>query len=216
MPRPRIPGVVAVALLATALAAPAAFAQPAAPSPAPSPDSPTVRGPAAPAAAEAGQQQQQQQQQQAQGGRRSSQIIGFAVHNDRDERIGTVDDLIVGPDGRISAAVLSVGGFLGLGAKLVAMPYGQLRFEQRAPAEGPTPEARVGAPAVPDPRAEERWRTAPSAGAPAGAPVGPAPEAGGGPGAAPPAALRPVRNRLVLPGATRDSLRSLPEFNYTD
>jgi hypothetical protein len=215
VPRPRIPGVVAVALLATALAAPAASAQPAAPSPAPSPDSPTARGPAAPAAAaaEAGQQQQQQQQQQqAQGGRRASQIIGFAVHNDRDERIGAVDDLIVGPDGRISTAVLSVGGFLGLGAKLVAVPYGQLRFEQRAPADGPTPEARVGAPAVPAPRAEERWRTDRSA----GAPVGPAPEAGGGPGAAPPAALRPARTPLVLPGATRDSLRSLPEFNYTD
>jgi PRC-barrel domain len=210
MLRLRIPGA-AAALLATALAAPAAFAQPAAPSPAPSPDSPTVRGPAAPAAAEAG-QQQQQQQQQAQGGRRSSQIIGFAVHNDRDERIGTVDDLIVGPDGRISAAVLSVGGFLGLGAKLVDVPYGQLRFEQRAPADGPTPEARVGAPAVPDPRAEERWRTGPRA----GAPVDPAPGAGGGPGATPPAALRPARTRLVLPGATRDSLRSLPEFNYTD
>ena len=86
MPRLRIPGAAAAALLATALAAPAAFAQPAAPSPAPIPDSPTARGPAAPAA-EAG------RQQQAQEGRRSSRIIGSIVYNDRDERIGTVDDL---------------------------------------------------------------------------------------------------------------------------
>jgi hypothetical protein len=206
--RPCIPGAVAAGLLATTLAAPAAFAQSAASPQAPDPASPTAHGPAAPAA-EAG------QQQPAEGGRRSSRIIGSAVHNDRDERIGTVDDLIVGQDGRISEAVLSVGGFLGLGAKLVAVPYGQLRFERRAgdrTTDGPTPADRAGAPAFPDPAAEERWRTNPDA----GAPVGPAPEAGGGPGVAPPVARRAAETRLVLPGATQASLRSLPEFDYGD
>jgi sporulation protein YlmC with PRC-barrel domain len=195
MPRLRIPGAAATALLA-------AFAQPAAPAP----DSPTARGPATPAA-EAG------QQQQAQEGRRSSQIVGMTVYNDRDERIGTVDDLIVGQDGRISEAVLSVGGFLGLGAKLVAVPYDQLRFEPRTAdriTDGPTPAARVAAPVVPDPREEARWRTNPGA----AAPVEPAPEAGGGPGTAPPVARLAAGTRLVLPGATQASLRSLPEFNY--
>lgn len=193
MPRLRIPGAAAAALLATALAAPAAFAQPAAP------------------AAEAG--------QQAQEGRRSSRIVGSAVYNDRDERIGTVDDLMVGQDGRISGAVLSVGGFLGLGAKLVAVPYDQLRFEPRAAdrtTDDPAPAARAGTPAVPDPRAEERWRTDPGAAAP-----GPAPGAEGAPSPTPPStaplvARLAARPRLVLPGATRDSLRSLPEFDYRD
>jgi sporulation protein YlmC with PRC-barrel domain len=194
--RPRIPGAVAAAaLLAAALAAPAASAQPAAPSPAP--------------AAEAG-------QQQAQEGRRSSQIVGSAVYNDRDERIGAVDDLIVGQDGRISEAVLSVGGFLGLGAKLVAVPYDRLRFEPRSAeraADGPAPAAPAGAPAVPDPAAEERWRT--DAGA--AAPTGPAPEAGRSPAAAPLVARLVARPRLaLLPGATQESLRALPEFNYRD
>ena len=159
MPRLRIPGAAAAALLATALAAPAAFAQPAAPSPAPIPDAPAARGPAT-RAAEAG------QQAQAQEGRRSSRIIGSIVYNDRDERIGTVDDLMVGQDGRISGAVLSVGGFLGLGAKLVAVPYDQLRFEPRTAdrtTDDPAPAARAGTPAVPDPGPEERWRTDPRA-----------------------------------------------------
>jgi sporulation protein YlmC with PRC-barrel domain len=205
MLRLRIPGMVVAALLATALAVPAVFAQPTTPSPAPTPDTPTARGPAAPAA-EAG------QQQQAQEGRRSSQIAGTTVYNDRDERIGTVDDLIVGQDGRISEAVLSVGGFLGLGVKLVAVPYNQLRFEPRTADRTADGHALAGTPAVPDPRAEARWRTDPSA----GAPVGPAPEAGGGPSTAPPVARPTARTRLVLPGATQDSLRSLPEFNYRD
>ena len=156
----------------------------------------------------------------AQEGQRSSQIVGTTVYNDRDERIGTVDDLIVGQDGRISEAVLSVGGFLGLGAKLVAVPYDQVRFEQRATeprtadrtTDGPAPAAPAGT--VPDPRAEARWRTDPSPST--GTPAGPAPEAGGGPGTAPLVARLAARTRLVLPGATRDSLRSLPEFNYRD
>src|SRR5690349_23137129 len=67
--------------------------------------------------------------QRTHGAWRSSEIVGTAVYNDHDERIGSVDDLLVGQDGKISETVLSVGGFLGLGAKLVAVPYSQLRFE---------------------------------------------------------------------------------------
>jgi PRC-barrel domain len=153
---------------------------------------------------------------QAQEGRRSSQIIGSTVYNDSDERIGTVDDLIVGQDGRLSEAVLSVGGFLGIGTKLVAVPYGELRFEPRGAdriTDGPSPAARVAAPVVPDPRTEERWRTG-VAGVGTAAPVEPAPEAGGGPGTASSVARLAAGPRLVLPGATQASLRSLPEFNY--
>src|SRR3954471_23094362 len=63
----------------------------------------------------------------ADGGWRSSQIVGATVYNDADQRIGTVDDLIVGQDGKLNTAVLSVGGFLGIGSKLVKVPYDQLR-----------------------------------------------------------------------------------------
>src|SRR5205823_456569 len=56
-------------------------------------------------------------------------------YNDSDQSIGTVDELIVGQDGKINTAVISVGGFLGIGIKLVRVPYGQLRFEERAPTD---------------------------------------------------------------------------------
>jgi hypothetical protein len=129
--------------------------------------------------------------QRAHGGWRSSRIVGATVYNDRDERIGTVDDLIIGQDGRISEAVLSVGGFLGIGAKLVAVPYGQLRFEENI-------EGRVA-----------------DAVAPPAALVTP-PAALGTPAVAPPPARPVVTTRMVLPGATRDSLAALPGFNYRD
>ncbi len=42
-----------------------------------------------------------------------------------------VDEIIVGPDGKAPFVVLSVGGFLGVGDKLVALPYEQMRTMAR-------------------------------------------------------------------------------------
>ncbi len=90
-------------------------------------------------------------------GYRMTSLIGRDVFNDRDESVGVVDDFIMTretPD-RISFAVLEVGGFLGIGAKLVAIPFDSLQFDQSGD-----------------------------------------------------------KLRIVLPGATRDTLEKLPEFVY--
>jgi sporulation protein YlmC with PRC-barrel domain len=84
-------------------------------------------------------------------GHRASKLLGAPVYNEQEERVGTVDDLIITPDRALSYAILSVGGFLGLGRRLVAIPVEQLRNEQ---------------------------------------------------------------GRLILPGATREALKKLPEFEY--
>ncbi|MEM1432215.1 MAG: PRC-barrel domain-containing protein [Pseudomonadota bacterium] len=49
-------------------------------------------------------------------------LIGAAVHNESDQTIGKVHDLIVGVEGEVSLAIVEVGGFLGLGSKWVAVP----------------------------------------------------------------------------------------------
>lgn len=59
---------------------------------------------------------------------RASKVIGSAVYNDRDEKIGSLDDLLIGRDNKPLTAVISVGGFLGGGGKLVAVPYNSLKF----------------------------------------------------------------------------------------
>ena len=64
-----------------------------------------------------------------QGGSRISKLIGSAVYNDQNEKVGSVDDLIMKDGNRIVMAVVSVGGFLGIGNKLVAVPYDQLHVE---------------------------------------------------------------------------------------
>jgi len=57
------------------------------------------------------------------------QILGRAVFNEKNEKIGTVDDLIIAPDKALSYAIIGAGGFVGLGRHDVAIPVNQ--FEER-------------------------------------------------------------------------------------
>jgi hypothetical protein len=50
-------------------------------------------------------------------GYRSSMVVGSSVVNDANETIGTIDDVLVSRDGRQPYAVLSIGGFLGIGTR---------------------------------------------------------------------------------------------------
>ena len=60
---------------------------------------------------------------------RASDLIGMEVYNYTDEHIGEVDDLIItGDDQSVAHAVISVGGFLGIGDKLVSIPYSDLQM----------------------------------------------------------------------------------------
>src|ERR1700750_2420376 len=61
-------------------------------------------------------------------GYRASKVIGSSVVNDANETIGKIDDLLVSSDGKQPYAVLSVGGFLGMGTRLVVVPYDRLNF----------------------------------------------------------------------------------------
>lgn len=54
---------------------------------------------------------------------KASKVIGFSVANKQDEKLGSVDNLIIDlPAGRIVHVVLSSGGFLGIGDALNAVP----------------------------------------------------------------------------------------------
>ena len=78
-------------------------------------------------------------------------ILGQPVYNDKDERVGWVDDIIVTPDKAVSYAIVNAGGFLGLMKHNVAIQASQFKS---------------------------------------------------------------VDNKIVLPGATKETLKAMPEFNY--
>jgi hypothetical protein len=84
-------------------------------------------------------------------GYRTSKVVGSTVINETNENVGTIDDLIVTPSDKVPFAVLSVGGFLGMGTKYVVVPFTSLQVKDK---------------------------------------------------------------QMVLPGATKDSLKALPEFKY--
>jgi sporulation protein YlmC with PRC-barrel domain len=74
-------------------------------------------------------------------------ILGQPVYNDNNERVGSVDDIIITPD----KAIINAGGFLALAKHDVAIPVSQIKL---------------------------------------------------------------VDNKLVLPGATKEALKAIPEFQY--
>lgn len=60
---------------------------------------------------------------------KASEIIGRSVQNDRGDKLGEIKDLVIDPDrNRVAYAVLTFGGFMGLGDKLFAIPSGVLQL----------------------------------------------------------------------------------------
>jgi sporulation protein YlmC with PRC-barrel domain len=62
-------------------------------------------------------------------GYRASKLIGSSIVNDQNEKVGTIEDIIIGRD-RVLFAVLQVGGFLHLGGRMVAVPYQSLVLDE--------------------------------------------------------------------------------------
>jgi sporulation protein YlmC with PRC-barrel domain len=102
-------------LVGSALLATVAFAQ--------SPTATSDRTTAAPAAVS---------DSSFQGNWRASKMVGLSVYNDKNESIGSINDMLTDKDGKIKAVVIGVGGFLGIGEHLVAIPFDQVKFVDEA------------------------------------------------------------------------------------
>jgi sporulation protein YlmC with PRC-barrel domain len=61
-------------------------------------------------------------------GFRASKLAGTSVYNRDKDKIGTIDDLILSPSDHSAFAILSVGGFLGMGKHYVAVPFSDLQI----------------------------------------------------------------------------------------
>jgi len=63
---------------------------------------------------------------QASGQWLGSDLIGTEVVTSTDEKLGSISDVVLERDGSVIAAVIDVGGFLGIGAKPVAVSFDSL------------------------------------------------------------------------------------------
>jgi sporulation protein YlmC with PRC-barrel domain len=120
----------------------------------PSPAAPTkAEPPAAPVAGHIPLGVSVQESQLVATGWRVSKLMHADIRNERGDKVGKVDDILVASDGSLSTAIIDVGGFLGMGEHRVAIPVQQFSMGEK--------------------------------------------------------------NRITLPGATKDSLKQLPEFEYS-
>jgi sporulation protein YlmC with PRC-barrel domain len=62
------------------------------------------------------------------GNWRASKVVGLNVYNDNNESVGSINDMLMDKGGSIKAVVIGVGGFLGVGEHLVAVPFDKVKF----------------------------------------------------------------------------------------
>ena len=134
-----------------------------------------------------------------QGNWRASKMVGLSVYNEKNESLGSINDFLTDKAGNIKAVVIGVGGFLGVGEHLVAVPFDKIKFVTE-------PIVYTGV-----------------AGAPNATGTGTRPASSTTTGAATtreqPAAIAVKPNPWypdhALYNATKDELKALPEFKYS-
>ncbi|MFX0543702.1 PRC-barrel domain-containing protein [Roseovarius sp. S4756] len=60
----------------------------------------------------------------------TEELLGTTVYGSNDEWVGEISELALGDDGNVSAVILDIGGFLGLGERAVSMPMDQVELRR--------------------------------------------------------------------------------------
>ena len=134
---------------------------------------------------------------------RTSKVVGLSVYNDSNESLGSINDLLTDKSGNIKAVVIGVGGFLGVGEQLVAVPFDKIKFSTEPVATNTASTATGGA-------SNSGMSSTKSTSTGGGMTTGSAP-------AAPAAASKPnpwYPDHAIL-SATKDQLKGMSEFKYS-
>lgn len=124
-----------------------------------------------------------------QGNWRASKVVGLSVYNDSNESVGSINDLLMDKSGAVKAVVIGVGGFLGVGEHLVAVPLDKVKFVSEPIANTGTAASSTGG----------TTKTTTTGAAPAAAASKP----------------NPWYPDHAVFSATKDELKAMPEFKYS-
>jgi sporulation protein YlmC with PRC-barrel domain len=59
---------------------------------------------------------------------RASKLVGLAVYNDGNEKLGDISEVLVDKSGKINAVIVGIGGFLGVGQHDIAVTFDKLKW----------------------------------------------------------------------------------------
>jgi len=131
-----------------------------------------------------------------QGSWRASKLVGLSVYNEKNESVGSINDMLTDKNGKIVAVVIGVGGFLGVGEHLVAVPFDKVKFSTE-------PVAYTGA------------ANAPAGGSGSSRPGGGSTTTTGAATTAPASKPNPWWPDHAIFNATKEELKAMPEFKYS-
>jgi sporulation protein YlmC with PRC-barrel domain len=129
------------------------------------------------------------------GNWRTSKMVGLSVYNDNNESLGSINDLLADKNGDIKAVVLGVGGFLGVGEHLVAVPFDKVKFADE-------PIVYTGTAGAQNPGGARPSTSTTTTGAATTAPAAAAKK-------------NPWYPDHAVFSATKDQLKAMPEFKYS-
>ena len=76
------------------------------------------------------------------GNWRASKLMGLDVYNEANEKLGDVNEIILDKNGKVTAVVIGVGGFLGMGEHDIAVSMDKLKFVEEPVRTSSTAPAR--------------------------------------------------------------------------
>jgi sporulation protein YlmC with PRC-barrel domain len=132
------------------------------------------------------------------GNWRASKLVGLAVYNESNEKLGDISELLLDNTGKINAVIVGIGGFLGVGQHDIAVSFDQLKWVN----EPIRTASSDRAPAAPGMSSTTTTTSTTTTGAASGS-AAPAPRDNWYP------------DHAVMSG-TKDQLKAMPAFKYSD
>jgi sporulation protein YlmC with PRC-barrel domain len=145
-----------------------------------------------------------------QGNWRASKVVGLKVYNDDNSSIGSINDLLTDRSGNITAVVIGVGGVLGVGEQLVAVPFDKIKFvNEPVPSTSASNSGSITPTTTPSATGGKPMSSTTTGSATTGTvPTGAAP--------AMTANQNPWYPDHAVFNATKDELKAMPEFKYSN
>jgi sporulation protein YlmC with PRC-barrel domain len=115
---------------------------------------------------------------------RASKLIGLNVYNDKNEKLGDINELLLDKSGKVEGVVIGVGGFLGMGEHDIKVDMSKLKFVNEPARTASTTTTTTGEATRPSTTTtrstDKQW----------------------------------YPDHAVLSGASKEQLKSMPQFKY--